>query len=185
MEKKTRKTFQEMMDEFDRHEQWCKDHPFLSMPERISDFVLYRIPYFYNEIHYSIKYGFQRMFRGYDDRYLFSYHTENTRYTLEVLKWMKMNKMGSPYTDDPEGVLKTKDTTEGKGMDKNWHKRWDEALDIMIEGFEALDELDDCFIRDENGEYDMEATKKKEKELWAKWMKGATLYIHNYRGIWD
>lgn len=179
-------TIDDLKKQWDFDERWQKAHPFLCFPENCFDFFRYRIPNYYDSITQSIKFAYQRVVRGYDDGWHWGYYYEDSRQTLKILKWMQEHKHGSPYTTDPDNVLTTPDTpTDSDGVNDDWHKRWEEALQIMIEGFEAVIEMEECHELDENGEYDPEKTKLKREELNAKWIKGATLFIHNYQGLWD
>jgi len=179
-------SFEDLKKEWDRQEQWEKDHPFLSFPGRAFDFVRYTIPYRISDMKQAVRFAYQRVVRGYDDRWLWGYYSENTRQTLAVLRWMQEHKHGSPYTHDPENVLTIPDTpTDSEGVNDDWHKRWEEALQLMIEGFEALEEMEDNHICDENGKYDHDKSMERYEELQKKWLKGASLFIANYRGLWD
>lgn len=172
-------TYDERLKDW-RREHWCQ-----ATIEDVYDFFRYTIPRKYDDAFYGIKWAYQRVARGYDDRMLWGFHTENSKITLEVLKWMKEHKHGSPYTHDPEGVLTTPDTpTDSSGVNDDWHKRWDEALTIMIEGWEALIAMDDVFIY-VDGKYDSAATTAEYERLEKIWKKGMTLFVANYRGLWD
>jgi hypothetical protein len=135
----------------------------------------------------SIIYAYQRVHRGYDDRMVWGFNTYAIEQMLEILKWHRENRMGSPYVTDEANVLKTKEKTTKKDPydDKNVHKRYDEALDIMIEGFQSLLDIDEVHIEDKTGEYDHKASQKERDRLWAKWQKGAKLFVDNINGIWD
>lgn len=140
-------------------------------------------------MYYEVKWGFQRMFRGFDDRWYWSYYSMNAEQTLKVLKWLQKNKHGAPFTTDPDGVIPIKDEdtlTENKfDVNKNHFHRWNKALGLMVAGFEALIKEEDVHILGPDGKYDHAASQKERDRLHEKWEKGAKLFIANYRGLWD
>ncbi len=144
---------------------------------------MYRIPGRINDARYSVKWGFQRMFRGHDDPMVWGYQFNNAEQTLTVLKKLQEIKHGSPGTDDPDNVLKTKGDINC--VDDSYHERWEEALALMIDGWQAMIDMDDVHIKDKKGKYDPKATIKELKRLEKVWNKGMTLYVANYRGLWD
>src|SRR5690606_14567226 len=122
----------------------------------------------------EIKFGFQRMFRGYDNRMRWNYEYENAKITLEILQWLKEHKHGAPYTSDPDNILTTRDVpTTSEGVNDEWFKRWDEAIDLMIDGFKSYIECKDTYILDENGQYDHKASQAERDRLWKKWEIGS------------
>lgn len=86
---------------------------------RLSDFrlfnkdkilsLVYYIPRnFISNMFYSIKYGFQRMFRGYDDREIFNLDHEFCKRYLKILEHLKQTHVGHPYNisdNDWETIL--------------------------------------------------------------------------------
>jgi hypothetical protein len=176
----------ELQEKWDAEKQWGKDHPIQSFFINVFVFFRYDVPRNYEDIVRSVRYGFQRMFRGYDDFDVFEHWQANAERNIKVLKRLRETKVGAPYTNDPDGVLTTPDTpTSAEGPNSNWFNRRDEALGIMIEGFEALLAEDGIHLVDKNGRYDPVATKKESDRLFAIWEKGAKLYIANMSGLWD
>jgi hypothetical protein len=172
----------------EEREAWEKNHPVQAFLSDAFDFVFYGIPRYTHEIFLSCKYGFQRMFRGYDDYDVWEYWSANAERTIKILKRFRETKVGCPHTiNDPDGVLAvTRKTDEGGNDDVTFlFQKWDEALGFMIEGFEALLAADDVFIRDEHGEYDREKSEEENARLMAIWERGAKLYIANMTGLWD
>jgi hypothetical protein len=140
------------------------------MIERIKDFVVYNVWYrfaFYVTVWvHEVKYAHQRVFRGYDDFFVWEYHLENSIQTQTVLKQLRDTKVGYPS-----------DLTEEK---------WDDILDKIILGFEAVQKLSEgVWIEDETGEVDLNATEENNKRLEKIWQKGAQLYIKHYLDLWD
>lgn len=137
----------------------------------------------------SVRFAYQRVVRGYDDRWNWGLYYESTKQIIEVLKWMRKNHHGSCYITDTAKVLKTKPKYAKKDtkkyFDLNVHKRYEEALDMMIEGFEAFMEADEVHITDKKGKYDHKATMKERDRLEKIYKKGMKLYGDNLRGLWD
>lgn len=92
---------------------------------------LYAIPRWFDDTYHEIKWGFQRMFRGFDDRAYWGLYYEVTKMIVPVLKWMRENKTGVGYIDSlPE------DATFEQQLEA-----WYMVYDKMIEGFQII--LDD------------------------------------------
>lgn len=184
----SKKTKDYSSDYYQNYGKWRDEHVVLALLEDIRDLVIYNpISRRLSDFKLKIKWAWQRLVRGYDDSFRWSFYDANARQTLEVLKWMRKSKHGSPYTTDSQKVLKTPvgDIKSTNIDDMYWHERWDEALGLMIDGFQALLDIDDLFVVDKNGNYDMKATRKEEKKLIKKWKIGSRLFIDNYRGLWD
>ncbi len=179
-------TLSEMKAEWAAEDEWRKEHYVQAFFIETFEFFRYTIPRHYEEAVTSVKYGLQRMFRGYDDYDVWSHYSANAERTIKVLKRLRETKVGAPHTIDLDGVLTIPDIpSTSEGVDSTWFDRWDEAIGMMIEGFEALLAEDDVRIEDANGDYDHEASQKERDRLWEIWLRGAKLYIANYRGLWD
>lgn len=176
---------EDLFKSWEEERKWKEAHPFRAFPGEAFDFFRYRIPHYVEDKLLEVKWGFQRMFRGFDDRWYWSYYSMNAEQTLKILRWMKEHKHGSPFTHDPDNVLKTKDKSKGYEIHDSFHKRWSEALGLMIRGFEALLEEDELHLTDRKGNYDHEKTMKAREKLMKEWEKGARLFIANYLGLWD
>lgn len=179
-------TLNELKAKWDAKDKWAKEHPFLNFIDTAWWWIRYGIWNKLTDWRIEVKYGFQRMFRGYDDRMWWGHSHENARQVLACLKKLQEHKHGAPYTSDPDKVLSVEDVpTTSDGVNDEWFKRWDEALQLMIEGFQAWIDLDDVHLLDENGNYDHEASQKERERLTKIWERGAKLYIANYGGLWD
>lgn len=173
-------------DGIEAEKKFKKEHPILAFLCFVFDYFRYRVPFHLSEAISNVKYGFQRMFRGYDDYDVWGYWQSTAERNIKVLKRLKATKVGAPYTEDPDNVLTTPDVpSTSDGVDSTWFTRYDEALDLMIEGFQAIIDQDNVFIVDEDGNYDREASQKEKDRLEAIWKKGSVLYVANFRGIWD
>jgi hypothetical protein len=172
-------TIQELADERERGEEWKKDHPFQAfLKYTIWYGIIYDIPRVFWDTRNGIKYGFQRMFRGYDDRMVWSHYYENAKQNAAILDKLVANRWGHPLEiEDPDNVLFTpKENMEG---------RWTEALVVMREGFEAIVKSSDLFMMDEEGNFDWVAQKEEQERLDFLAERGLKLYVANYRSLWD
>lgn len=167
-------TLEEFKQEFVDEAKWREDHPVLAFFEDVKDFFQYTIPRKLNDYRFETKMAYQRVFRGWDDRYWWGHHHEHSRITLEALKHFRKKHMGSP------SQFFGFDTTNEDG-----HAKWDEILDKMIAGFQAAIDIDDVHILTSSGEYDHKATQKEIKRLEKIQNDGLKLYVKWYRSLWD
>ncbi len=130
-----------------------------------SDDWRYSIPRFFNDLKLSIRWGWQRLTRGFDDHWYWSFHTQMTDQTLKCMKKLK----------------------EINQVDPNWKPHapkydltYNQFLDKIIAGFEAAKEIDDdaYFVE---GKIDMKKYKQLEKQF-AEGMKYFTVFYFN---LWD
>jgi len=142
--------------------------------ENIGDFFIYTIPRICSDTKYEIKWAWQRVFRGFDDRMYWGYYHDNAIQTLAVLKWLKEHRVGSAVVEECD--------TAGE---KDIHKAWDYVLSKMITAFEAAIAKEDLFIVDENGKYNPEKTKAEYERLDKIWKEGGLLFIKYYNNLWD
>ena len=86
--------------------------------------IYYRIYRAIFDIKDSVKFGFQRMFRNFDDTAYWSLYSYLTDIIIPVLKFYKKDCSGLPYNRDTK-----KCHTE---------KEWQNRLDKMIKAFEII-----------------------------------------------
>ena len=110
-----------------------------------------------------IKWAWQRVFRGYDDRWHWDLFYASSRPIIENLMWLQKNHSGCPN----EFYDETKKGDE-------CHK-WEDILGKMAQGFEAGLEIDDKMLY-KGDEYD---------KLMEQYNKGMELFVKYYRGLWD
>lgn len=177
------KKIDELLEEWRLQAEWDKAHPVRAFVRDIPGFFIYVIPRKFNDMRCAIRWGFQRAFRGYDDPYVWDFHYHHAKMTMDALKKLREIKHGSPYVHDPDGVLPT--PAEPDVANETIHQRYDEALALMIRGFEAIQEADDVHELDADGKYDPEATKLKYNALIKEWEVGMKLFVANYAGLWD
>jgi hypothetical protein len=164
-------------EKFKARDKYREEHKFYAFCENVWDFFRYTIPRFFDENYYKCKYGFQRMFRGYDDPMIFEYKTNHTEMIIKILKWYRHHRMGSPCPDDSWDKGKEEFTID-------IHEAYNKQLDKMIAGFEATLAQDSLFI-ETDGKYDSEKTTAEYNRLEKIWQEGAALYIKYYGNLWD
>jgi len=183
MQKKEEKkslTLDDYSKKLEENAKWHKKHKVLSFFIGIHDFFRYRLWVLCDEVDLAIKFGFQRMFRGYDDSYVWGHCSENARLTLLALKELKKTKVGYPII-----VVDEKARWEmSKKEQLVYQKRWDSILGKIILGFDSFLKSDDVFLKT-NGKYDHAKSEKKRQELLKRWEEGAALYIKYYGNLWD
>jgi len=114
---------------------------------------------------YEIKYAFQRLFRGYDDRKSYDVYYEIAKFTLRHLKnFRKLKKVGYPM---------------GLTM-----KKWNKILDKMIYAFERIANDDILVYQDKNGQYKTRS-EKNIKNINSKIDEGLTLFVKYFQSLWD
>ena len=82
--------------------------------------IPYRIKFKYWDIHRAIKFGFQRMFRGYSNQELYSFYYCFVERYIKILKDFKKHNIAYPINLNEE--------------------QWDKILDEMIYHLEMMDE---------------------------------------------
>lgn len=119
----------------------------------------------------EIRWAWQRVFRGWDDRVVWSidiHLSENIPVWLEKLK---SNKQGCPveFFDDPYDTNSTdEDVSKAK-------EKWENELQIMIDGFLASKKIQDS-------EYN---SGKEFEELEETFEKGMASFTRYYFNLWD
>ncbi len=119
----------------------------------------------------EIKYAWQRVFRGWDDRVIWSVDIYLTEKIPLWLKELQISKVGVPigFFENPEKVEFSDE--EHKSAKANWNKE----LQVMIDGFTASKKIQNC---DWN-------TREEEKELVEIFEKGMKSFTDNYFSLWD
>lgn len=111
-------------------------------------------------IGYDIKYAYQRVVRGYDDRVSWSidyYLNKNMPLWLKELKSAK----GTPCSF----CLDCYETSN--------RKEWEEVLDKMILGFESAEKMDNVYNEEELNELDKQ------------FQEGMALFVKYYHALWS
>lgn len=98
----------------------------LSPWDKFTSFIWYRPINKIKHIAYEIKYGFQRMFRGYDDREIFSLDFQFIEKYTNILQKFKENTVGYPTNLSPE----------------EWDSILDRMMFLLLEIQNVYDEVD-------------------------------------------
>lgn len=168
-------------------EKWYSKRPIRRFFKDAWWWIRYGILNKISDIKCSIKWGFQRMFRGYDDPMVWGYWHENAKLNVTLLKRLKETKIGYPIILLDKQEEKKFGKSWGKhdkSLHKMYEKRWDETMDKIIAGWQAIIDEDDVFLKT-NGKYDHAKSDIKRKKLMKAFEEGMTLYTKHYRGLWD
>lgn len=169
-------SFEKLKAEFEADIKRRKDHPFLSIPWEVVDFIKYTVPSYFDDTKYEIKLAWQRVYRGFDDSAVWNHHSYHSEQTAKILRMLAEEKVGCPgemYSESKNG--------------KDSCAKWTKTLIKMAEGFEAATAIDNMefFIEDEDGEYNQKESDKKYKALEKKFHEGMELYHKWYFHLWD
>ena len=126
---------------------------------------VYRTFYFIEAIPREIKWAWQRVFRGWDDRVVWSidiYLNKNMPLWLDKLKKTKQGVPVVMFPDDYSG--------NDVVIEKEDKEKWDRELDKMIMGFKANDNL--CFVKCSESDE-------------ALWKEGIESFVKYYNNLWD
>lgn len=129
------------------------------------------------QIALSIKYAYQRVVRGYDDKFVWGFAGELPELMVKVLKQFKKTHVGSP-------ALRKEDLWSAKKKKQkiNIHQYWDGILQKMIDGFSATEIMEKDYLF---GEIKSAEQKKAYKRLKKEEKEGMELFIKHYGSIWD
>lgn len=111
---------------------------------------------------YHVKWAWQRVFRGYDDRAEWGLCSYITDIALPVLRYLKEEKNGIPFIEYMQ-----------KKSFKSQEKEWKKIISKMIRAFELLKEEDDGTM------YYLDV-KKYNKEI----QEGLALFAKYYQSLW-
>ena len=157
------------------------------------------------DVYREVKFAYQRLTRGWDDRAVWSIDWWLDRMMPDVLRKLKKDKHGTPmsmFPTDAEYVRDDGNPTEAA------HdiaiRRWEETLDKMIAGFEAHRRMDEGLYEEELGEYPLRRPDGVSKEDWKKvsderykasrlleerdqkiFEEGMKLFVEHYGSLWD
>ena len=187
MSKKKEVSIDSWEKKFRAKKRWNKKHPIQAWFKNVGWFFRYRIWGILDDWRYEIKWGFQRMFRGYDDPHVWNFWAYNAELNIKVLKKLKKIKTGYPIiliNKQEEKEWKLNWNKDGHALNKKYNKRWNDYMDTMIKGWEAIFKEDEVHLKT-NGKYDHIKSEKKRKELFKLFEEGMKLYTKHYRGLWD
>lgn len=172
-------TLDELTEKWEADKQWDLKNPVRSNFKQAWYFIIYRIPARLTDLRYEIKWGFQRMFRGYDDSLVWGYWYENAKLNVKVLKQLKKIKHGVPYTLEET----TSDISHDEEFERQ-EKAWDIVMDKMINAWQAIIDEDDVHIKTD-GKYDVEKSHVEREHIMKIFTEGMSEYTIWYRSLWD
>ena len=160
-------TFKEIKEELKEREEWNKKHYILASFKSIFWYIrrfILDIPMWPK----YIKWGFQRMFRGYDDRCYWDLGSHLAEYILPKLKHFK--EVTYTYPGNKEASTP---------------ERWNKTLDKMIYSFERIVEDDFLGYWDYDRKEYIGRSTKEIKEIEKKYKEGMELFAEYFRALWD
>jgi hypothetical protein len=125
------------------------------------NYIFYCIPYKIKDFRYEVKWAYQRVFRGFDDRAFWGLDSYLTEIILPVLKFLRKDGNGYPS--------------------KLTDEEWKDVLDKMIIGFQELH--DEGYMEGEWETYTWDknrliAHQKKVNE-------GLKLFSRHFQNLWN
>ncbi len=156
-------------------------------------------------VYREVKYAYQRVARGWDDRAVWSIDYWLDGIMPDMLRQLKKDKHGTPmsmFPTEPEYIAEDGNATEEAHAIAI--ARWDAVMDKMIAGFEASRRAKDGLYEEELGEYPLRRPEGVSKEDWKKvqhdrhlasrlleerdekiFKEGMALFAENYWSLWD
>jgi len=137
---------------------------------------IYSVPRFFSNLKYEIKLAYQRLTRGYDDRWIWSFNHQLADVGIDVFKHLSEKAFGHPSSIS--------------------YKKWQGILKKISEGFEAYKEISegDSYMMP-TGYYHNEGflkgvekrvvNKRKLRALQKKQKKGLELFVKWFNNLWD
>lgn len=159
-----------------------------SVNKLFSNNLYYLIPRKLNDWRYEIKWAWQRVFRGYDDRITWDLHYYISEYLPKIIRIMKDNVHGHPAS-----IIEDKSKWEVKSV-----KDWKNVLEKIANGFDAARKIEndeymkeiklkkpkkDIFGKDSYTSYKYD--KKCYNKLYKDFEEGIDLMKHFYFNLWD
>jgi hypothetical protein len=132
----------------------------------------------YKGIRNEIKWAWQRVFRGYDNRIIWSLDYYLSEMLPIWLRELKQEKAGIPTVCFEEDDWDNDKCEYKKGAIERACNKWDDILDGMIEGFEAHKKAEDDCTSWKIGTPEYEEYRKK-------FNKGMDLFKEYFNCLWD
>lgn len=156
----------------------------------------------------NIKWAWQRVYRGWDDRVPWSIDWHLCQFMPDWLRVLRDSKIGFPiemYDDDFDWTGVWTDTPEEKHAHEKAVERWKDTLDEMITGFEAgytilngnfpendkafeiskhIDDSEESF-RAYSDAIDRDKLKAEEDKAQKEYERGMELFVKYFFALWD
>ena len=160
-------SLEDLEGKWEEERKWDKQHWFLASFRNFFYFIWYRIPNRLGDMWREAKWGFQRMFRGYDETAGWGLDSYITDISLPVLK--KMRKEANGYPVVPGFEEKTSEEQQAE---------WNRILDLMIRSFTLL--------KEEDNDYEIHLHSKEwYEENNRSIQEGLILFGTHLRSLWD
>lgn len=157
-----------------------------------------------SDTYYSIKYAYQRLTRGWDDRAVWSIDWWLDDKMPAMLRKLKEDRHGTPMSMfEPEDLDADGCNPTDEGHERA-NVRWDATVDKMIAAFEASRRIQNLTYIDELGPYQHRRPEGVSKEDWTKvkhdrylagevlrkrdeaiFEEGMALFVKHYWSLWD
>ena len=124
----------------------------------------------------ELKWAWQRVFRGYDDRISWSIDFYLNSNLPKWIRQLKENQHGVPSVCFEEKDWNEDESKYDENAEERAKEKWDNILDNIAEGFEAKQQIDDESLWVGNSGY---------AELNKKFEKGFDLFRQYYDNLWD
>ena len=159
----------------------------------------------WDNVYREVKFAYQRVVRGWDDRAVWSVDYWLDDMMPAVLRQLKEDKHGTPSEMFPTGPEFMDE--DGNANEAGWaiaNARWDEIMDKMIAGFEASRRVKSHLYEEELGPYPLHRPKGMPKDEWKEvrhqhflasrvleerdekiFKEGMALFAEHYWSLWD
>lgn len=164
-------TLEEFKNKMEEERLYYKKHYIQGFFRDFYHFILWGFPRRVGDVIRETKWGFQRMFRGYDDTAYWGLDGYITDIALPVLKWMRKESSGYPVIKGFE-----EKTSEEQQVE------WNRILDKMILAFQELHDED---YMEGNWDFKENPSAEKWDEHFKVVKEGLELFATHYRGLWD
>jgi len=129
----------------------------------------------------EVKWGYQRLVRGWDDRVLWSIDIWLDNIMIQVLSEFKKLDKGVPQSCiNPRFIFESNGSVSKEGLNKG-EKLWNEIIGKMIEGFEMSQVI--------TGNANMDILEKykdlSDTELSKMHNEKMSIFIENYHSLWN
>jgi len=157
--------FEDFQKQQKDYKEWRKIHFIQSLFISVYDFFRYSIWHILDDTMFEIKWGFQRMFRGYDDTAFWNLDRYLLDIILPVLTEYREHGNGIPIVDG----------FEEKSFEEK-EKEWNRILDTMINSFQMIKEDDENYSIHDKEWYE---------KHYAQIQEGLQLFAKYYQTLWD
>ena len=158
-----------------------------------------------HDVYRTVKYAYQRVMRGWDDRASWSVDYWLDDKMPAILRQLKRDKHGTPMTMFPtDAEYIAEDGNPTSSAHEIAIARWDAVMDKMIAGFEASARVKEGLYEEELGEYPLDRPEGVDKATWKKvlhdrylasrvleerdekiFKEGMALFAEHYWSLWD